>query len=148
MAHALLSPSSAERWLACPGSVAMESVCPDSSSAYADEGSQAHDFAATLLKGGTLGGIGDIEMAEAVDFYVAHVRARGGDLLVEQKLPVGRITGEPGATGTADAVALHPDEIDIIDLKYGRGVRVDADDNPQLRLYALGAIEEYSALGH
>jgi hypothetical protein len=89
------------------------------------------------------------EMAEAVQTYIDTVRDYQGDgeLFVEQALPIGHITGEKGAEGTGDAVIVRGDEIIVIDLKYGKGVEVDADNNPQLMLYGLGALEKFSLLG-
>lgn len=91
----------------------------------------------------------DEEMVEAVQKYIDTVRfyAATGELLVEQALPIGHITGEEGAEGTADAVVLLDDEIVVIDLKYGRGVEVSVVGNPQLKLYALGALARYGMLG-
>jgi hypothetical protein len=90
-------------------------------------------------------------MADYVDDYVKLVRERaeGATLLVERKLPIDHITGEKGATGTSDVVIIdHANsEIVVIDLKYGMGVRVSAEENEQTQMYALGALEEYSVLG-
>lgn len=92
------------------------------------------------------------DMAENVQSYVGFVRNLSeqthGTLLVEQKLPISQLTGEDGATGTADTVILTDDEIIIVDLKYGQGVTVNAEDNEQLHMYALGAFEEYQLLGN
>lgn len=87
----------------------------------------------------------DEEMVEAVQKYLDTVRfyADGNEILVEQSLAIDHITGEEGAEGTADAVILRDQEIIVIDLKYGRGVEVSAVDNPQLKLYALGALNWY-----
>lgn len=91
----------------------------------------------------------DADMAGYVNHYVQLVRklAEGGQLLVEQKLPIDHITGEQDATGTGDAIILKDDEIIVIDLKYGKGVEVSAEDNPQLALYGLGALEAFGMLG-
>ena len=97
------------------------------------------------------------DMADHVQVYIDKVRERVAmyeqlgatvELFVEQAVPIGHITGEEGAEGTADAVIVadFPDGrvlIEVIDLKFGRGVEVEAEDNPQLKLYALGAGEKY-----
>lgn len=89
----------------------------------------------------------DSDMYTNVQKYVDYVRNLGGELLVEQRLSIEHLTGEPGAKGTSDAVVLLDNEIIIVDLKYGRGVKVDADSNAQLQIYALGALQEYDFLG-
>ena len=166
MSHAKLSPSGAHRWMRCPGSVVLEAQYPDRSSVYAREGSAAHELAAIVLEGGAPNAQGyvgmkvefrdgvetvqwpvDQAMADHVDDYVKLVRqkAQGKTLLVERKVPIGHITGEDKATGTSDAIILDTVNrtIEVIDLKYGVGVRVLAEDNEQAQLYALGALEEY-----
>lgn len=160
--HAKRSPSGAAGWLACAGWTS-----DDKGSKYANEGTAAHELAAMCLLSGTfdrpteprehlglkiaVGGnifTVDDEMALAVGDYVSYVRdvvkGTGGELLVEQKLGIEGITGEPDAKGTSDAVILAPGELIIADLKYGRGVAVEADGNPQLQIYALAAVDEFS----
>lgn len=172
--HALLSPSSAYTWIECAASTAAQMGQPDDSSEYADEGTAAHELAKWCLVDelDTTAFIGrvitvdsgrsfeiDDEMAEYVQMYVDGVRHRVAalqlagatvQLLVEQRLSIEHITGEKGAKGTSDAVliATWPDgraEIEVRDLKYGRGVDVYAERNYQAMIYAGGAYEEHSA---
>ena len=159
--HATLSPSSAHRWTQCPGSVALEAQYPDTGSKFADEGTAAHELAAMALLDDRdasyfvgqvieVNGVEydvDTEMAMQVQKYLDYVRSIEGELMVEQRLPIEQLTGEPGAGGTADAVILAGEELVIVDLKYGRGVKVDAEHNAQLCTYAAAALEEYEFLG-
>lgn len=173
--HAKLSPSGADRWMLCPGSVAMCEGLPDTTSEYADEGTAAHYLAAHILNGNTppvVDGFvvvnrttGDCCFASAVlpsessfkvqdllpdvTTYVEHVNAltEGAlEVMVEVELPISHLTGEEGATGTSDLIALHPSELVVADLKFGMGNRVDAENNRQLMIYGLAAIEEYGLL--
>ena len=167
MAHAKLSPSGAHRWMACPGSVVLEAEYPDSGSDYAREGSAAHELAAIVLEedgdrasnyvgkkvefyDGDDPVLWEVteDMARHVDDYVKLVReyAQGGTLMVEQRLGIGHITGEEGAKGTSDVVIVKGGELVVMDLKFGMGVKVDAAENPQLQLYALGALNEFDML--
>lgn len=133
------SPSAAERWMTCPGSVAACMDLPDSSSSYADEGTAAHEMAERILLGedgkALVGQCAEngveftADMLREVLKYTGYVQdmvqSTGGVLLVEQRLPLLPLTGED-AHGTADAVILAGDELIVIDLKFGMGVRVDA----------------------
>ena len=91
----------------------------------------------------------DDEMIEYVQRYLDLVReyAVGGELLVEQALPIDHLTGEKEAEGTGDAIVIRDDELTVIDLKYGRGVEVSVENNKQLMMYGLGALEKYSIMG-
>lgn len=158
--HAKLSPSSAERWLNCPGSIALATECPaPPPSPFAEEGTVAHAVAESKLRMLS----GEItpeqhtsqmealresdywcgEMDEATDFYADTVMERlaasgeDAELMVEQQLDLD--AWAPESFGTSDAVIIGGSTIEVIDLKYGKGVRVGAAGNPQLRLYALGA---------
>lgn len=160
-AHARLSPSGAERWMSCPGSVALEKDMADTSSVFAEEGTAAHEMAQLVLESGTADADKYIgrkaengvemtdDMAEHVMTYVNHIRdyAKGNELMIEQKLSIEHITFEKDAKGTSDVVILTPDELQVHDLKYGRGIQKEAENNPQLMMYALAALYEFEMLG-
>ena len=161
--HAKLNPSAASRWINCPGSVALSEQCePPKSSKYAEEGTRAHAVAEAKLRA-VAGEIStrkmnslikkeepDGEMQEATDYYrdaVTEIFYSAGDdaeLLVEQKFSLDKWI--PESFGTSDAVVIGGGKIEVIDLKYGKGIRVDAKDNPQLMLYGLGAAELFGCL--
>ncbi len=152
--HADLSPSSADRWMNCPGSVALCAQMPKPpQSEHAAEGEVAHEILEKSLKnpkylpfdqvGNVIRGVEVTEeMAEAVTFArdtILQELQKGGELLVEQ-----RVDMFPGIFGTLDAAVIRPyKEIVVIDFKYGKGVIVSATDNPQLLLYALPLSREY-----
>lgn len=163
-AHAILSPSSAHRWIACPGSVVLEVGRPEVEREEQAAGTAKHAIAARCLVDGTQAAlylgtvhtVGEFEIevdeavAEEVQAYVDRVRqylaeaGEGAVLLVEQRVPVSHVTGEVGAEGTADAIIVAPalGEIQAHDAKFGR-VRVSAERNPQTSLYLLGAVALY-----
>jgi hypothetical protein len=147
----------------CPGSVALEAPLPDTSSKFADEGTAAHELASMALgsKTDAHGYIGriikagerefavDEAMANHVQVYIDNVReyAIDAELLIEQRVQFSEHIGVPDSFGTSDAVILRNDELQVHDLKYGMGVKVDAEANEQLMLYALGALAEFGMLG-
>lgn len=162
-AHARLSPSGAHRWMACPGSVVLEAEYPDDSSAYAAEGTCAHDLAASVLtdpefvipvgETKTVDGYQIKVTQDMADYVMDYCKlvwegAEGKTLLVEQRVPIGHLTGEEGATGTSDVIIIDYDlqAIEVIDLKYGAGVKVYAENNEQMQMYALGALHEHSII--
>lgn len=158
--HAELPPSSAERWKNCPGSVALAKQFPqDTTSSYAEEGTHAHAVAELKLRyvNGEINSSNFTrklnklkkseywcgEMDEATNYYMEAVleirdeAGEGAELLIEQHF--GLDEWVPESFGTSDAVVIGDGVINVIDLKYGKGVKVDAVGNPQLRLYGLGA---------
>jgi hypothetical protein len=163
--HRLFSPSKSGMWIPCPGSMAFDENTTDGgSSSYADDGSATHYFASEVLEG-TLGdakemSIGgklyvlDEERAARVQGYVDDVRRRaaGGYLFVERFVDLSPILGEDQG-GTADAIiALPSQRMGIVeDLKDGSGEKVyasyDGEPNPQLALYALGALPDLELFG-
>lgn len=161
--HALLSASSAHRWLECTPSVRLEEEIPyEGSSSYAAEGTLAHSIAEWKVDRYLIPGIGtmsfcpepqDEEMDRCTDMYKDFVEeeykvllkeTKDALLLTEQKLEFGEYV--PDGFGTADCVIISDKTLEVIDFKYGKGVPVSADDNPQLRLYALGAYLRFSVL--
>lgn len=168
-AHAVLSPSSSHRWLTCTPSARLEEKFPDETSEYAAEGSFAHSFAELKLKKH----LGQMDTrafnkkrkelegnqyysAELVDYIesytsfaaerISEAQSRSSDAVVmlEQRLDFSRWV--PGGFGTGDLVIVADGIMEIVDLKYGKGVQVYAEDNPQMKLYGLGALALYEML--
>lgn len=153
-AHSVLGASSMYRWSKCPGSVRQSAGIPNTSSAYADEGTDAHTLAAYCLNEGKdsasyvnmkmhLEGrefLVTADMAEAVEIYLATVRGAEGKRHIEQRFDLSNV--HPGCFGTADAVVWDKKSklLTVIDYKHGAGIPVGVFNNLQLRYYALGAL--------
>ena len=163
MAHAILSPSSAARWMACTPSARLEMTFEDTTSEAAEEGTLAHELGELLIKTE----IGQCDVStfknmhyqlsrskyysnEMLDYCMAYrdfvlkkyhdARSHTPDaeLILEAKLDLSSFI--PESYGTADAQIIADGKLQIVDLKYGRGVFVEAEDNPQLMIYATGAL--------
>lgn len=164
--HAKLSASGAKRWLGCTMSPSMEEGQPDSSSVYAEEGTAAHELAELKLQYET----DKItkrtyttrynkfkknnvhyspSMDDYVDEYVALVMEHFHAIpnaVIELEVRVDFSDWVPEAFGTADTCIIGDGIIEVIDLKYGKGVPVKADQNPQIMLYGLGAYAAYDLI--
>ena len=157
--HALLSASSAHRWLNCPPSVRLTESYEDKGSDYAAQGTDAHALCEYRLK--QLFGIAaqdptenltwyDEEMEScAVDYasYIADLIAEAKThckdpiVLIEQRLDYSRFV--ENGYGTGDCLVIADGALNVIDLKYGKGIEVEAHWNPQMMLYALGAFTHW-----
>lgn len=168
--HALLSPSKAKQWLACPPSARLGAKFTErfgeQSSEFAREGTKAHSLSELKLRlelgeinrfnfDAQKKALGDIpaEMDRYTNDYVDVVLERyyqlkktcpGTLLIVEQRLDMSPWI--PGCFGTADATIISDTLLEVIDLKYGKGVAVEAKENPQARCYGLGAINAFGEL--
>lgn len=160
--HALLSASSADRWLHCPPSVRLCENYEDKGSDYAAEGTEAHSLAEHKLRLALSLETHDPteslewfceEMDECTDAYAEYVLEEveaakqacpDPAVLIEQRVDFSRWVRD--GYGTADALIIADGTLSICDLKYGRGVAVSAVDNPQLKCYALGALELFDGI--
>ena len=159
-AHAKLSASGSAKWSLCPGSVFAEKDFPNTTSIFAEEGTAAHELAEIILRdddelnlgifslfGVTLPESGVTVTQDMLDYvmvYVNYVKSISGELFVEQRVDFSHIA--PEGFGTSDAIVINDSVMTIVDLKYGKGVRVDADNNTQGILYALGTVNDYGML--
>lgn len=155
MSHALLSASSAHRWLACSPSARLEQHFSDQSGTAAAEGSAAHALAEYKLKSAlgikaerATSEFDSRDMEDYTDGYVAYVleilegikeTCSDPKVLIEQKLDLSNFV--PEGFGTGDCVIIADETVHVIDFKYGQGVLVNAEENPQMMLYGLGAVE-------
>lgn len=167
--HSRLGASSSHRWMNCLGSVKLCEAVPDKSSSYAEEGTLAHSLAELIINY-NLGRIKKAEfnkgmkkiqggqyysqeMQDYIKDYTEKVWelmnaaksiSKDAVLLTEQRLDFSDWV--PDGFGTGDVVIVYDRVIHIIDLKYGKGVGVSAEENPQLMLYGLGALSSYDML--
>ena len=161
MAHAVLSASGSKRWLSCPPSARLERKFPDKAGEAAQEGTLAHALAEARIRH-WLGEISENGLAlridsirhdalyspemgeyvsEYVDLCIEKINEAQGVALVEERLDFSRWV--KNGFGTGDMVIIGDGVLEIVDLKYGKGVPVSAEGNTQMQLYALGAIEQY-----
>lgn len=169
-AHAFLSASGSSKWLNCPPSARLESHFPDKGSEYAAEGTLAHEVAELRLRYLNLEILQDeyekrlraveadprysVSMNDYISDYVDTVWERYSCLqaennglaylFIEQKLDFSPWVSE--GFGTGDVIIIAGDTIEVIDLKYGKGVPVSAENNSQMRLYGLGAYNNFGLL--
>jgi len=158
--HAILSASGSHRWLNCTPSARLELEFENIASEAAREGSAAHALCEhklkKFLKKRSKRPVSDYnsdEMEECTDAYAEFVMEQYEEakksckdpvILIEQKLDFSCYV--PEGFGTGDCIIISDDKLHIIDFKYGQGILVEAEHNPQMMLYALGALEIYDAL--
>lgn len=164
--HAVLSASGSKRWMSCPGSVRLESLFEDEGSPYAEEGTKAHAVAEAKMKaefgiqshesdGAEENALNDVteEMGAFTEQYVRYCKdivetmqldGHTVRLYIEQKVRFDKWV--PEGFGTVDFCAVGGDDLHIVDFKYGKGVPVDAEDNSQMRSYALGFLQEMECI--
>lgn len=158
--HSLLSPSGAHRWLNCTPSARLEQEFVDTESLAAREGTAAHALCEHKLKKALhirskrpRSDFDSDEMEECSDDYVDFVmeqyqaikeHCKDPILLIEQHLDFSCYV--PEGFGTGDCIIIADEKAYIVDFKYGQGILVEAKNNPQMMLYALGALELYDPL--
>lgn len=158
--HAVLSASGSRRWLNCTPSARLELEFENTTSEAAREGTAAHALCEhklkKFLKKRSKRPVSDYnsdEMEECTDAYAEFVMEQYEEakksckdpvILIEQKLDFSCYV--PEGFGTGDCIIISDDKLHIIDFKYGQGILVEAEHNPQMMLYALGALEIYDAL--
>lgn len=165
-AHALLSPSSAHRWLNCPLAPRLEATLPEKTSPYAQEGTLAHSVCEITakkhfnkiksveytreLKSLKEDSLWDDEMLKTADTYVEHLAERAmrfkNEPYITFEVKVDIADYAPEAFGRCDCIMFSDDVLIITDYKHGKGVPVTAEENPQMMLYALGALKLYQPI--
>ena len=154
--HARFSPSSAEQYINCPPSLVLGEQFTDGGSEYAAEGTEAHTLCEYLLKT-ALGeqledprpGLKyyDTEMQRCAEGYrdtVLELMQPSSFISVEQRVYLDDYV--PGSFGTSDCVIITDGHMHVVDFKYGKGVQVSAEENSQLKCYALGAYSAFSPI--
>lgn len=162
--HAVLSASSAHKWLVCTPSVRLEENFENTASEYMKEGTLAHEIAEFQIRSYFLEPMTkktkaeelekfktkelyNDEMITHTEFYLEYIKQQAMQtnvnpfITVEKKVDYSHVA--PEGFGTADCIMITGNTLHIIDFKYGKGVKVEAEHNPQMMLYALGAIKEY-----
>lgn len=160
--HALLSASASHRWLNCPPSVRLSEGIPDRGGEYAQEGTDAHSLCEYRLK--KLLGMEAVNPTEHLDWYNGEMEECAENyasyvlellekaketcadpvVLVEQRVDFSRFV--ENGFGTADCIIISDGAMNIVDYKHGKGVEVSAEGNPQMMLYALGALEIFDGI--
>lgn len=162
-AHALLSASGASRWMACTPSARLEDRFPDTTSDYAKEGTVAHEICELTLRHSLVeittqkyreeiekiskDPLFSDEMLDYAQGYVDYIqekRMKDSIVIIEERLDFSKYV--PEGFGTGDCLILNGQMLTIIDFKYGKGVEVSAEENTQLKLYALGALEMFGLI--
>lgn len=153
-AHAVLSASSSARWLKCPPSAVAATMYPNTATEYTKEGTLAHEVAEIVAQR-QLSAIDfsrfpwrdDVtqEMISCASAYADYLQELITDdnavVLLEQRLDL--TPWVPDGFGTGDAIIIQGHRLDVVDYKYGKGVAVSAEDNSQMRLYGLGALNDF-----
>lgn len=148
--HALLSASSSHRWLECPPSAVANEAYPDQETSFANEGTLAHEVAEAVARTGRYSMTNadksiTTEMVECAGEYADYIeeqkKSNNAIVLLEQRVDFSPWV--PDGFGTCDCIIIQDETLTIIDYKYGQGVMVSAKDNPQMKLYALGALNDY-----
>lgn len=164
--HALLSASSAARWIVCTPSARLEEPMPDKGSSFAAEGTLAHSIAelkarkkftpmstrsfnAEMKKLKEVEGYQE-EMQGHTDFYVDYLAAKAMEFpsmpCVALEVRVDYSEYAPEGFGTSDCIMIGGDTLQVVDFKYGKGEPVSAEENPQMMCYALGALAKYAPI--
>lgn len=168
-AHASLSASGASRWLACPPSVRLSEQYEETTSVFAKEGTFMHELSEIYLshelkhitkaqlnkklKQMKQNEFYNPEIEQAVQTYVDVVTEKMNEARVTSKAPLILIEEKvdfspwvPAGFGTGDVILIYGNRLEVIDLKGGKGVKVSAVENPQMRLYALGALNNFGVI--